>query len=160
MKRVNPIKYVARVSTKDNSFVDYTFFARSKADAKKTAQELYYNDYGNTDVRIGLKADKPSEDELSHINKRIIEVLAKLKQEVSGKSYSEFVKMFYDFDGWDLILSPSSKSFMMKFNNFTCMVEYSNGVASINEEEILYYSEEYNRTYSIRNYCVDIFITV
>lgn len=157
---MNPIRYIARINNQEGNFVDYRFYARSKEEAKRTAQELYYHDTGNTPTRVGIKAEKPSIEEVTHVNTQIVEVLTRLKQSLIGMSFTDFIQMFIDFDGYDLIISPSIKSFMIKFNNFTLMIEYSNGVVSINEEEILYYSETFNRTYSIRNLCVDIFITV
>ena len=157
---VSPIRYIARVNNQDGSFIDYRFYARSKEEAKRTAQELYYHDTGNNPARIGIKPEKPRIKEVTHVNTQIVEVLTRLKQSLINKSYTDFIQMFIDFDGYDLIISPSVKSFMIKFNNFTVMIEYSNGVVSVNENEILYYSESFNRTYSIRNLCVDIFIAV
>ena len=155
-----PIRYIARANKEDGSYIDYSFFARSKEEAKRTAQELFFHDNGVSPVRIGIKPEKPSMEEVTHINTQLVETLTRLKQSLLNKSYADFIQMFTDFDGWDLIISPNVKSFMIKFRDFTLMVEYSNGVVTINEDEILYYSDTFHRTYSIRNLCVDIYITV
>lgn len=157
---MSPIRYVARIYTSDNSYTDYKFFARSKEEAKRVARELFFNEHGVDATKIGIKADLPSDVEKTHINQRLVSVISELKNMLIDKTYDDFIKMFVDFDGWDLILSPNSKSFMIKFSNFTCRIDYNDGRVSLNESEILYYSVEYNRTYSIRDYCMEIYIAV
>lgn len=160
---MHPIKYMAKVQyrTFENSICtkEYEFMARDKDNARAIAQEIFMTENPKArDVMIGIKFIKPEQYELEHITKVMNVVLNELRKTFGNMSYKEFVNAYVTFQGWGFTKHYEEAEYMIKFRGITLKIVCNQGRVYVDEEEIIYFSEELNRTYVIQNDGVTILI--
>lgn len=118
----------------------YNLFAENKEDAINIAREMFFMDFGTfEDMNIEAEYDIPSQSELEHVNRALIEQFGIIKQKFSELSYKQFLEAFRNFDGYNMVLNIDSASFYFRFMNIECKTIYRNGSTYIDETEVYYH---------------------
>lgn len=118
----------------------YNLFAENKDDAINIAREMFFMDFGTfEEMHIEAEYELPSQSELEHVNRALIEQFGIIKQKFSEMSYKQFLQAFQNFDGYNMILNMDSASFYFRFMNIECKAVYRNGSSFIDETEVYYH---------------------
>lgn len=118
----------------------YTLFAENKDDAINIAREMFFMDFGTFEnMLIEAEYELPSQFELEHVNRALIEQFGIIKQKFSDLTYKQFLESFQNFDGYNMVLNIDSASFYFRFMNIECKAIYRNGSSFIDETEVYYH---------------------
>jgi hypothetical protein len=153
---MHQVKCIARIQYQEfdgtNNVKDYYFFARDKENARAIANELFkVSNPKARNVQVGIKFEKPTQEEIDNINQQIENIFTPFKRDVESKKYKDFLQMFLDFEGWDFKKNYDNAEFMCQFQGFTCKVICRSDMCSVDEEEIIYHSFSNNRDYVIKD---------
>ena len=120
--------------------ISYTLFAENKDDAINIAREMFFMDFGTFEnMHIEAEYELPSQFELEHVNRALIEQFGIIKQKFSELTYKQFLESFQNFDGYNMVLNIDSASFYFRFMNIECKAIYRNGSSFIDETEVYYH---------------------
>ena len=97
-------------------------------------------DFGTFEnMHIEAEYELPSQFELEHVNRALIEQFGIIKQKFSELTYKQFLESFQNFDGYNMVLNIDSASFYFRFMNIECKAIYRNGSTYIDETEVYYH---------------------
>ena len=150
------------VLTTSAGLQSYELYGRSKNHAKALAVEIHNAEHWGIEIDSCMITEvKPSDEEISRINKKLINVYGQLKHSITGKGYKDFVNTLYMFNGYNADFgSQLEKSFYINFRGFICRILFMNGETIIDEEEIVYVDEKLGKTFVIRNNLIEFYIGV
>lgn len=138
--------------------VPYELFANDKADAEKIVRELFFMSYGTySDMKILIRPKECTQEEQFHVFRKVSETFGVVSKQFINKTYKDFLKLFENFDGYDLVLRQNYASFWFKFMAIECKAVWKDGEAYLSEEEVLLYRGD-GRVYVVRNNFVDVFL--
>lgn len=140
--------------------VPYELFALDGTQAVEVAKELFFMEFGTfEDMFYDTELVLPGIKEQNHVNKQLKSAIGVVRERLSNLTYKKFLEAYRTYDGFNLLIKPNFASFNFNFKGFRCTAVFENGESKLSGDELIYYSESYNRFYSIRDNLTTILIS-